>query len=209
MRLLVFSDLHEEEQALEKLKAYAERLKPDYVLIGGDISRSVSFAEEALAAFSNAYFVPGNWDSAAVNDFYRTQKNFIHGKRLELAEGLNLVGFGYSCPTPFGTFGELSEQQIEEQAGKLKIDKNTILLLHCPPKGYFDLARSVPSGSESLLKLVNKKKPRLCLFAHIHENIGTTEQHGTVFIKVPAAKDNMCVFVEVSNKSTYVEFIYL
>lgn len=56
MRLLVFSDLHGDEAALEGLRSLASRERFDCILSCGDNSRSVSFAEEVLASFSGFRF---------------------------------------------------------------------------------------------------------------------------------------------------------
>ena len=55
MRLLVFSDLHGEETAVEKLKELAAKENFDYVLSCGDNSRAVSFLEDLINSFSNFY----------------------------------------------------------------------------------------------------------------------------------------------------------
>ena len=62
MKLLVFSDLHEEEYALEKLKELAKEKQFDYVLSCGDNSRSISFLEELIDSFPRFFLIPGNWE---------------------------------------------------------------------------------------------------------------------------------------------------
>lgn len=208
MRLLVFSDLHGEEIALEKLKELAAKEKVDYVLSCGDNSKAVSFLEDLIGSFSNFYLIPGNWEGKEANEFLLHDKHCVHGKRIGI-DGLNLVGFGYSNKTPFGTYGELSEDEIYGKMKKLDIDNNTILLLHCPPKGHFDFVRDSHPGSSSVLKIIEEKKPLVVFFGHIHEHEGSEKFGESTLVKVPAANAMRACIVDIKDKKTSVSFISL
>ncbi|MEW6748241.1 MAG: metallophosphoesterase family protein [Candidatus Micrarchaeota archaeon] len=208
MRILAFSDLHEEEAALESLKAIA----PDYdhVFICGDFAKTNSFAEDVLDAFPDSLIIPGNWDSKLVNDIASKRPQWLHGKRVELEGGLNAVGFGYSPPTPFFTYGELSEEEIYAQMSKLPIDRNTLLLLHCPPKGHFDKVHMVRHiGSGSMLRIIQEKQPLAALFGHVHEHAGTSRLGNTKLIKLPPANSMRACSLSIKDKSISTEFISL
>ena len=138
MRFLAVSDIHQEEAALESIAALSPSY--DHVFVCGDISRSVSFAED-LVKIPNAFIVPGNWDNEQVGQALSKSPRFVHERRVEIGDGLNVVGFGYSPPSPFFTYGELSEEEIYSRMEKLKIDRNTLLLTHAPPKGHLDTGR--------------------------------------------------------------------
>lgn len=208
MKILAFSDLHEEQAALESLA----RLAPsyDYVFICGDISRSVSFAEDVLKFFPNSFVIPGNWDNERVDETLSASKQWLHGKRVELGDGLNVVGFGYSAPTPFFTYGERSEEEIYVQMSKLPIDRKTLLLLHSPPKGILDevhLGRHI--GSASILKIIDEKKPLAAFFGHAHEALGIKEHDGTTLVKLPPANHMKACSVSITSKKLDVEYIPL
>lgn len=208
MKILAFSDLHEEEAALEALRSIA----PDYdhVFICGDFAKTNSFAEEVLEAFPKAFIIPGNWDTKIVNELASKKPQWIHGKRRELENGLNAVGFGYSPPTPFFTYGELTEEEIYEQMSKLPIDENTLLLLHCPPKGHFDHVHMVRNiGSESILKIIEEKKPFAAFFGHVHEHVGTEKLGSTKLIKLPPANSMRACSLSINDKRISTEFISL
>jgi len=208
MKILAFSDLHEEEAAFEALKELAPEY--DHVFVCGDISRNVSFAEDVAKAFPNSFIVPGNWDSERVNDLLAASPQWLHGKRVELKNGLNAAGFGYSCPTPFHTFGEREEDGIYEELSKLSIDRNTLLLLHCPPKGHFDqgmLGRRI--GSESILKIINERQPLAAFFGHAHEVMGTAKLGNTTLVKLPPANSMRACSLGIRDKKITVEFITL
>ena len=208
MRILAFSDIHDEEIALEKLKKFYDINKFDHVFISGDITnRSVSFAEDILDAFPNCYLVPGNNEPLAVMEFLKSKKNFIHEKRVELDDKLNLVGFGYSNITPFNTPNEYSEGEIYTRIGKLKIDENTILLIHCPPYGFFDEVRGKYIGSTSIKRIIEEKRPLAVLCGHVHEQQGTAMLGNTKIIKLPAALARKACEITITNKNTYVEYV--
>ncbi len=208
MRILAFSDIHEEEVALERLKFIAK--SHDRVFVCGDISQNVSFALSLLDSLPNCLIIPGNWDNEAVNKILQKSPQSVHGKRIEIEDGLNVVGFGYSLPTPFGTYGEFSEDDFYAGLSKLPIDNNTILLLHCPPKGHFDevlMGRLI--GSESILKIINEKKPFAAIFGHVHEHMGTDKLGETYLIKLPPANRMHACSIEIKDKRIDVDFISL
>ena len=154
--------------------------------------------------------VPGNWDSKLVNELASKKPQWLHGKRVELEDGLNAVGFGYSPPTPFFTYGELSEEEIYLQMSKLDIDENTLLLMHCPPKGHFDNVHMVRKiGSESILKIIEGKKPFAAFFGHVHEHVGTEKLGPTRLIKLPPANSMRACSLTINDKRISAEFISL
>ncbi len=207
MRILAFSDLHEEEAALESLS----RLAPSYdaVFACGDISQSDYFAESFLKALPGSLIVPGNWDSERAGGLLSKTPNWLHGRRVELKGGLNAVGFGFSNRTPFGTFGELSEGEISEGMSRLPIDGNSLLLLHCPPLGYFDSARGGNAGSPSILRVIEEKQPLAAFCGHIHEHHGTAMIGRTTLVKLPPAEGMRACSVSATNKRITAEFISL
>ncbi|MFN7991255.1 MAG: metallophosphoesterase family protein [Candidatus Micrarchaeia archaeon] len=207
MKVLAFSDIHDDESALESLA----RLIPGYdmAFICGDISHKDSFTRDVLGFFPRSFIIPGNWDSRAVNSILSASPQWLHMKRAELDGGLNAVGFGYSNPTPFGTYGELSEAEIYRQMSGLSIDPDTILLLHCPPKGHFDSVDGRAVGSEAVLRVIEEKKPLAALFGHIHEHQGFGMLGGTSLVKLPPADEMRACSLSINNKRISAEFISL
>ena len=206
MKFLIISDVHDEEAVLDALDSMYGSY--DKLLICGDIGGRLSFAKDLINRFPNCFLVPGNYESKEINEYYASLPQCIHGKRAELGDGLNIVGFGYSNITPFGTYGELTEDKIYQDMEKLPIDSNTLLLLHCPPKGHFDEVRGGHhAGSTSILKIIEQKKPFAAFFGHIHEHMGTEIYNGVQLVKVPAADSIKAVEFDVNNKKAYVHFI--
>ena len=209
MKLLVVCDIHEEEESCSRIKKRMESNEFDHLLVSGDLSRNVSFVEEFVSEFPDAFIVPGNWDSKAVGEIMATGRHYAHEKRFELKDGFNLVGFGYSNITPFHTFGELSEQDIYARMSKLNIDENTLLMMHCPPKGYFDDALGFHTGSESILRIITEKKPFAAFFGHIHDHKGTAKLGNTHLVKIPSAKNMQGCIVTIDKRKLKAEFVVL
>jgi Icc-related predicted phosphoesterase len=193
--MLVVSDLHGEEAALEKVVARAKDY--DYVLAAGDMGGGESFAEE-LAALGNVFAVPGNGDGDFLEKIFGDR--FIHGKRVELEDRLNLVGFGYSPPTPFHTPLEFPEEKLYGWMKGLPIDGNTIFLTHAPPYGIMDEVKGGHGGSTAVKRIIEEKKPLLNACGHIHDREGTGRLGDTPVLKVGAAKLGMAGEIEINNR---------
>lgn len=200
MRLLAFSDLHDDEGALHALGVAARGY--DFVLACGDLSQNSIFAESALGMFPRLFIIPGNWENGRINRLLASSPGYAHERRIELGNGLNVVGFGFSNRTPFGTYGELGEAEIYERMSRLPIDGDTLLMLHCPPKGHFDEAgNGVHAGSESILRVITEKKPLAAFFGHIHEHAGVSKLGGTTLVKLPAASSRRACSAMINNKN--------
>lgn len=211
MRILALADLHCDEIALERAKAlYDKEDGFDLVLIAGDIAmHSISFLDDVITAFPDCYAIPGNCDLPEVPGLLERNGRSLHKKRVELSNGMNIVGFGFSPPTPFGTPGELSEKEIYDGMEKLAIDNNTILITHSPPYGIFDSVKGEHVGSTAIRRIIEEKKPFANLCAHIHEHFGVKMLGETHIVKIPAANMMKCAVVEIKNKKLRVQFISL
>lgn len=192
MKALCIADFHAEETCLELLKKLLTNEKPELVLVGGDVTHRGSpldYAEDVLEviAQSNAkcFAVHGNMDSIRVKNLFEEKGISLHRKSAEFG-GVRFVGYGGSNPTPFGTIVEYSEKQIYEELSPLT-DRNTVLLTHFPPYGVkADTTRDLKhAGSLSLRKIIEEKKPRAVVCAHIHEASGVQQALVTRIIKIP------------------------
>lgn len=214
MKILAFSDLHDDEEALLKIL----KLAPNYDLVlgCGDLCETNSFytdLSEKFSSLKNFYFISGNTESEYLNLEYKKNPSFIHGKKIPLDCGLNLAGFGFSTKTPYGTFGEITEEEFEKGLSSLGLDQNSILLLHSPPFGHFDLVKENHLGSKSVLKEIIEKSPLVCFFGHIHSKVGFSTLSKTHLIKLPPANSgvvcNLTVSSSLTGKNFYCEFVRL
>ncbi len=181
MKLLVFSDIHGDRAALERLVA----IEADYYFAAGDLTswgRGLDACGDILKTrAAKMYVLPGNHESAAsVADFCRTFGLYaFHGQSIE-REGYHIAGLGYSSPTPFNTPGEYSEAEIAGRLAPFAVLKPLILICHCPPYGTaLDRVRAgAHAGSRSVARFIQEHQPAIFVSGHIHEAAGTVTTLG-------------------------------
>jgi Icc-related predicted phosphoesterase len=175
VKLLIFSDIHEDWRALEKLVAQ----EADYYVAAGDLAnwgRGLDKAAEILG-------LPGNHESGMEIQQFCNQYGFrdLHGQSLELA-GYRIAGLGYSNPTPFQTPGEYSESELAERLEPFGVlQPPLILICHCPPKDTaLDHAGAQQHfGSTAIRDFIERHQPAYFFCGHIHEAAGAHATLGT------------------------------
>ena len=181
MRLLIFSDIHGDTRALEKLMA----IDADYYFAAGDLAtwaRGLDKAGPLLAPKGDRVCVmPGNHesDTQIVKFCGDYGLRHFHSRALE-ADGWNIAGLGYSNPTPFNTPGEYSEEEIESRLGPFAGLKPLILICHCPPMntGLDKVRNGLHAGSRSVRDFIEKIQPEYFFCGHIHEAEGVAVEMG-------------------------------
>jgi len=186
MRLLAFSDLHADLQRTQQL---VESSSPADVVLGvGDFASVHSGLEETIGILSAieqpTVLVPGNnetedalrdacngWDSAIV----------LHGEGVEIG-GVDFFGLGAGVPvTPWDWSFDLDED--EAAAMLASCPDGAVLAVHSPPRGHVDMSSGGEHlGSESVLRVIESKRPRLALCGHIHEAWGERSRIGTTAV---------------------------
>ena len=184
MKLLLFSDLHMDTRAAQRLVQMSRDV--DLVIGAGDFGnmrKGVSTCIDILKIIDRpSILVPGNnesfdelraacavWPSATV----------LHGEAITIGD-LPFFGIGGGIPvTPFGSWSfDLSEQE----AARLleKCDDNAVLISHSPPKGAVDISSSGQSlGSTAVRDAIHAKHPLLVVCGHIHASAGKQSRIGT------------------------------
>jgi Icc-related predicted phosphoesterase len=181
LKLLLFSDIHNDWKALERLLA----IEADYYIAAGD---QVTWAKgyercgELLQTRADKmYVLPGNHESAdqvasmcaryGLHNFH--EQHFAIGK-------WQLAGLGYSNPTPFNTPGEYSEAQLAERLQHFSDLQPLVLVCHAPPQGTeLDQVRpDLHAGSRSVREFIEKHEPVHFFCGHIHEAEGAEIQMG-------------------------------
>ncbi len=184
MKLLIFSDIHNDLGALEKLMA----TEADYYFAAGDLatwSQGLDRAAKVMQARADRlYVLPGNHETAAqIEDMCaRHGFHYFHETAMRLGE-YEVAGFGYSSPTPFNTPGEYSEQEIARRLEAFAGLKPLVLICHCPPYGSpLDRVREgVHAGSTAIRDFLAREQPAYFFSGHIHEAAGVTAQLGRTF----------------------------
>ncbi len=183
MKLLVFSDLHNDFRTASKLVELSNTV--DVVVGAGDfcvVRQGLNKIIAPLSAISQpTVLVPGNsesdeellqacrsWESAHV----------LHGRQVTIAE-IPFFGIGGGIPiTPFGSW---SYDFSEDEAVKLLRDcpSSGVLVSHSPPAGVLDTSSDGRSlGSQAVLETILNKKPNLVVCGHIHGSAGQIDRIG-------------------------------
>jgi len=181
MRLLVFSDIHGDKSALERLM----EIDADYYFAGGDLAnwgRGLDQLAPILRKRAERMFViPGNHESE--QDIARMCEQYgfhdFHGQTLQLGS-YSVAGLGYSNPTPFNTPGEYSEQELAARLEKFAGLDPLILICHTPPKdSKLDRAgEGQHFGSTAVREFIERHQPTYFYCGHIHEAAGQEETFG-------------------------------
>jgi Icc-related predicted phosphoesterase len=207
MKILAVSDIHGTSRGKEVALKNSEIYQPDLVVITGDITQFGPPEEaktflDVLGTKVQTLAIPGNCDPFEVPEAVEASKaKDLHANKLEIY-GITFVGFGGSNQTPFNTIFEQSEDLILTELNKLmESDKgnSTVLITHCPPKGYRDevIGRG-NMGCEAIAQIVKKYKPKLVISGHIHEAYGVEDiGDETVIVNPGAGKDGRAAIIEL------------
>ncbi len=179
---LIFSDIHNDARALEKLMD----IEADYYFAAGDLvswARGLDQMGEILKRRAGRiYVLPGNHESEQDIAAFCDRFGFInfHGATLETGD-VHIAGLGYSSPTPFHTPGEYSEQELAARLQKFADLKPLVLICHAPPLDTtLDRIREgLHAGSRSVRDFIEKYQPEHFFCGHIHEAEGVAIQMGS------------------------------
>ena len=181
MKLLIFSDIHSNHKALEKLVA----TDADYYFAAGDLVNWARGLEECGKILQRhaerVYVLPGNHESAAQITRFCDQFGFhdFHGQTVRIGK-YHVAGLGYSSPTPFNTPGEYSEAELAERLAAFAQMQPLVLICHAPPHGTaLDRVRDgLHAGSRSVREFVDRHQPEYLFCGHIHEAEGAQIEIG-------------------------------
>jgi Icc-related predicted phosphoesterase len=181
MKLLIFSDIHGDIKALERLI----ETPADYYVAAGDLvnfGHGLDRCGEILARRAEqVYVLPGNHESAAQISALCRQFGLhdFHEKRAQWGN-YHVAGLGYSNPTPFNTPGEYTEAELAERLARFSGLAPLVLICHCPPHGTaLDRIRDgLHGGSTAVRDFLLREQPTHFFCGHIHEAGGVTIQIG-------------------------------
>lgn len=181
-RLLIFSDIHNDARALEKLM----QVDADYYFCAGDLvswARGLDKMGEILKQRAEKmYVIPGNHESERDIESLCERYGFVnfHNATMNIG-GVHVAALGYSSPTPFDTPGEYSEAEIAARLSKFANLNPLVLICHAPPLDTkLDRVRDgLHAGSSAVREFIEKHQPRDFFCGHIHEAEGVVEQLGS------------------------------
>jgi hypothetical protein len=181
VKLLIFSDIHNDWAALEKLLA----IDADYYIAAGDQvtwAKGLDRAGQILQTRGDkVYVLPGNHESASQVESMcaRYGLHNFHERHFQIGQW-NVAGLGYSSPTPFNTPGEYSEPELAERLDRFAVLNPLVLVCHAPPFGTaLDRIREgLHAGSRAVAEFLNAHQPARFFCGHIHEAEGVEIQLG-------------------------------
>lgn len=181
MQVLVFSDIHNDLEALKKIVVR----KADIYILVGDLStlgKGLEEGGEILASLDEKlWLMPGNSETWEQAQALCKKYGFVDFHQKVVKKGdFVFAGLGYSTPTPFNTPGEVSEEEFEKAFKNFEGYQNLCLFCHNPPKDtQLDV---IPSGahvgSQAIRKFIEKEQPIYFFSGHIHENEGKIQRIG-------------------------------
>jgi hypothetical protein len=178
-RLLVFSDIHNDARALQKLMA----VEADYYFAAGDLvswGRGLDQMGEIMKPrATQVYVLPGNHESESDIAAFCRRFGFtnFHGVSQDV-QGIQVAGLGYSNPTPFDTPGEYPEEEMSHRLEQL--GDPVVLICHAPPLDtpLDRVHEGLHAGSRAVREYLEKHQPRHFFCGHIHEAEGIVAQLG-------------------------------
>ncbi len=209
MRLFQISDIHGSLDAVSKASAKAEGF--DAIIVVGDITHfgGIPQAETLLEKLADTglkvFFVAGNCDHPSLLTWNPSNPQItnLHLKKAELG-GVELVGLAGGNISPFNTYIEFTEEQINTMLLKLNpSSKNFILISHTPPYGAGDIGRGQHLGSKAIREFVEKNNPLAVCCGHIHEARSISSIGRTKVVNAGPARDGF--YAEIKVTENWVE----
>jgi len=181
LRLLIFSDIHNDWKTLERLLA----IEADYYIAAGDQitwAKGIERCGEILAKRGDkVYVLPGNHETAdqVAAMCARNGLHDFHERHMSVGRW-NVAGLGYSGPTPFNTPGEYTEQQIGTRLQRFAELDPLVLVCHAPPYGTAldRIHEGLHAGSTAVRDFINQHQPGYFFCGHIHEAEGVSVELG-------------------------------
>ncbi len=122
----------------------------------------------------------------------RLKEYLLHESCCILKSGISFYGTPHSLPFfPEHWVFNRTEEQLEEIYSKVPVGID-VIVSHGPPKGYLDL---VPyrggenTGSQALVDMIDRVKPKLCTVGHIHDQYGYQYRNETLIVNCSLLND--------------------
>jgi Icc-related predicted phosphoesterase len=186
MRIYAVADLHGRMDRIALIKNKVSELKPDIVVIAGDIT-NFSNPGSVLSQIDEipvpVMAIRGNTDRPKVESLIKQYSNItaLHLNEI-IVDGIPFIGASGTVPVPFSSRLRFRERRFHEQL-ELLINRQSVLVVHPPPWGLLDEAFGrFHAGCRRLLKTVMRRQPRLVICGHIHERPGLASIRETLIV---------------------------
>ena len=177
MRILAFSDIHRDKDAVHAIVEASQ--SADLVIGAGDFATHAMGALEVLPLLRDCsvpvLLVHGNHDDPdEINGFCADWKDghYLHGTSVEF-DGIKFFGLGGEIPSR-NTY-PWNASETEEYATRIlsQCPEQAVLITHTPPYGTADLQKDGShEGSIAIRDAISTRNIRLSLCGHIHNAWG-------------------------------------
>lgn len=200
MRIYAVADIHGKPDYLERIRQKAAVLRPHVMVLAGDITSFVSPVR--VLSRINTLGVPvlairGNTDLKKMDRLIGRFRHItsIHMSR-HLVHSIPFVGIGGTIPIPFHSKIRLDEASVLGRVAPL-LDRETILVVHPPPRGILDMAFGrFHVGSSGLRRFIERYHPRMVICGHVHECAGSAAIAETTVVNCSMGPGNTGVLIE-------------
>jgi Icc-related predicted phosphoesterase len=163
----------------------------DTLIQAGDFTRHGSIEDVTefndwlgTLSFKNKIIIAGNHDFPFERQDGRkllTNASYLQDTAV-IIDGIKFYGSPWQ-PRFFDWAFNLDRGESLREKWELIPDDTDVLITHGPPYGYLDTnVRGLLAGCEELIMAVERIKPRLHIFGHIHEGYGIVATSTTTFI---------------------------
>ncbi|MFH1237749.1 MAG: metallophosphoesterase family protein [Candidatus Aenigmatarchaeota archaeon] len=190
MRIMCVSDYHRDMEVAERVEALATKEKVDVIVNAGDFL-SEEFAKKVFASTSFITFVVhGNGDRHLKA---RSKKVKVLVNEVAEHKGYYFLGAEY------GHYDEI------ETLAKGKDPKKLIIITHDPPYDILDLSYfGSNAGMPELRDVIERLKPAMHVFGHIHESAGVVKHNGTLFVNAALPEFRKAAIVDLPSQKVAI-----
>jgi uncharacterized protein len=185
VKILIFSDIHGDLPAIERILAQPA----DLYINAGDLAtfgKGLERCGEVLKPLGDRLWVlPGNHETHDATRTFCQRFGFVDFHRqvrvLESSTGpVQWAGLGYSNITPFHTPGEYTEEELARALAAFDDLKPLYLVVHCPPQNtkLDEFAPGKHAGSSAVRAWAERHQPVYLFCGHIHEAAGKSDTLG-------------------------------
>ena len=176
MKIYAAADIHARRDRLASVRETFMRTRADVFVAAGDLFnyRLCAGVIRGLQELPGPVIaVRGNSDPKHAMRLLAAAPNLICLHRQPaVTKGIEFFGIGGTIPLPFRSRLAAREASLMASVNAL-VGSKTVLVAHPPPYGACDLAfQRFHVGSRRLRQLVLRRKPRLLICGHVHEQAG-------------------------------------
>jgi Icc-related predicted phosphoesterase len=197
MRIQCAADFHGKKTRYTAFCHGIEEHSPDLVILAGDLNSSPYFLEFLRDITVPVFTTSGNMDGSEAQKLLGAHSILLDGKHI-IHGGVSFVGVGGSKPyiDTLRSYSGTTPLSLEDTP----VD---VLISHVPPKGMMDkMTLTFHIGSVWVRDVVEKKRPRLVVCGHVHENPGYARYGDTLVVNCSVGRKGAYTLIELGSKIT-------